>query len=91
MRFLTPPSSATIAMDSRCAFSKMRGAAPMTVGCDAARLSTILSTLPSMAVGKPISSGSASMTLPKACASGSHRKFRSSGPSMSNASIAAAV
>jgi hypothetical protein len=32
-----------------CAFSKMRGAAPMNVGFTTPRLSTILSTLPSMA------------------------------------------
>ncbi len=69
----------------------MRGTAPMKVGRTAARLSPILSTRPSITVGKPISSGSASSTLPNECASGSHNKPRSSGPRLFSASTAAAV
>ena len=45
----------------------------MMVGRMTVRFSMILSTLPSMTVGNPIASGSANMTLPNACASGSHR------------------
>ncbi len=71
--FLSPPSLAIISLIRPCTFSKMRGTAPMIVGWMIARFSTILSTRPSMTVGKPIASGSASITLPKACASGSHR------------------
>jgi len=69
----------------------MRGTAPMKVGRTAARLSTILSTRPSIAVANPTISGSASITLPNECASGSHKWFRSSGPKMFRASTAAAV
>ena len=50
----------------------------MKVGWTTARLSTILSTRPSMAVGKPICSGRVSSTLPKTWASGSQRYCRSS-------------
>ena len=53
---LRPPSCAIIIVMRAWAFSKMRGAAPMKVGFTTARLSTILSTRPSMAVGKPICS-----------------------------------
>lgn len=51
----------------------------------------ILSTRPSIAVGKPICSGSAGITVPTPCARGSDRKLRSSGPRMLSASMAAAV
>ena len=51
----------------------MRGTAPMMVGLMTVRFSMILSTRPSMTVVNPIASGNDSMTLPKACASGSHR------------------
>ncbi len=68
-----PPSSAIISVIRPCTFSKMRGTAPMMVGRMMARFSTILSTRPSITVGKPITSGSASITLPNECASGSQR------------------
>ncbi len=72
-----------------CAFSKIRGAAPMNVGWTTARLSTILSTRPSIAVGKPICSWTASSTWPNECASGSQRNCRSSAPISRVPSIAA--
>ena len=71
--FLTPPSLTIISLIRLCTFSKMRGTAPMIVGLMIARFSTILSTRPSMTVGKPIASGRASMTLPNAWDSGSQR------------------
>ena len=72
-----------------CAFSKMRGAAPMNVGFTTARLSMILSTRPSTAVAKPIASWVDSSTLPNECAIGSQRYCRSSSVRISCASIAA--
>ena len=77
-----PPSSAIIVWMRPCAFSKMRGAAPMKVGLTTARFSTILSIRPSMAVGKPICRGSVRSTLPNTCASGSQRYCRSSSERM---------
>ena len=60
------------------AFSKMRGAAPMKVGFTTPRLSTILSTLPSMAAEKPMAIWVDISTLPNECAIGSQRNSRSS-------------
>ena len=60
-----------------CAFSKMRGAAPMKVGFTIARFSMILSTRPSTAVAKPQASWVERSTLPKTWAIGSHRNWRS--------------
>ena len=68
-----PPSLAIISVIRPCTFSKIRGTAPMIVGRMTARFSMILSTRPSMTVVKPICNGSASITLPNACANGSHR------------------
>ena len=61
---LAPPSAACIVTMRPCAFSKMRGAAPMKVGFTTARFSMILSTRPSTAVGKPTPSWEHSNTLP---------------------------
>ena len=63
-----------------CAFSKMRGAAPMNVGLTTARFSTILSTRPSIAVANPHANWAVIRTLPNACAIGSHINCRSSSP-----------
>ena len=71
-----------------CAFSKMRGAAPMNVGFTTPRFSTILSTRPSMAVAKPQASWAESSTLPNEWAIGSHRNCRSSSWRMSWTSMA---
>ena len=49
-----------------CAFSKMRGAAPMNVGLTTARLPTILSTRPSIAVTNPHARCVVIRTLPRA-------------------------
>ena len=65
-----------------CAFSKMRGAAPMNVGLTTARFSTILSTRPSIAVANPHASWAVTRTLPNACAIGNHSNCRSSSPRM---------
>ena len=75
---LTPPSAACIVMIRPCAFSKMRGAAPMKVGFTTARLSMILSTRPSMAAEYPQAIWVDISTLPKECAIGSQRNSRSS-------------
>ena len=85
----SPPSACCMVMIRPCAFSKMRGAAPMNVGFTTPRLSTILSTRPSMAVAKPQASWVDSSTLPNECAIGSHRNWRSFSSRMSCASIAA--
>ena len=85
----SPPSAACIVTIRACAFSKMRGAAPMKVGFTIARLSMILSTRPSTAVAKPQASWVESSTLPNECAIGSHRNWRSSSLRMSWAWIAA--
>ena len=71
--FLAPPSAAGMVTIRACAFSKIRGAAPMKVGLMTARLSMILSTRPSTAVGNPMASWVVNSTLPKECASGSQR------------------
>ena len=60
------------------------------VGRTVARFSTSLSTRPSTAVVKPISSCAASSTLPKMCDSGSQRYWTSSARSRPSSSIAAA-
>ena len=80
---LAPPSAACIMTIRLCAFSKMRGAAPMNVGFTVAQLSTIFSTRPSTAVAKPQASWAESSTLPNECAIGSHRNCRSSSSRMS--------
>ena len=67
----------------------MRGAAPMNVGFTTPRLSTILSTRPSMAVAKPHASWAESSTLPNEWAIGSHRNCRSVSSRMSWTSMAA--
>ena len=54
-----------------------------------ARLSTILSIRPSIAVAKPICRGRVSRFFPKTCASGSHRYWTSSSLRMLMASVAA--
>ena len=74
---LAPPSAACMVTMRACAFSKIRGAAPMNVGFTMPRLSTILSTRPSMAAGKPHASWVESSTLPNECAIGSQRNSRS--------------
>ena len=84
-----PPSPSIIIWMRAYAFSKMRGAAPMKVGFTTARLSTILSIRPSMAVVKPICSGSVRRFLPKKCASGSQRYWTSVSSRMLMASVAA--
>jgi hypothetical protein len=66
------------------------GRAPMKVGLMTAKLSTILSILPSIAVGKPICRGRASRILPKTCDSGSQRNCRSFWSRIPIESIAAA-
>ena len=85
---LAPPSACAIVTMRPYAFSKMRGAAPIQVGRTTARLSMILSTRPSTAVGKPIASWVVSSTLPNECAIGSHRYCRSSRRRMPVAAIA---
>ena len=85
---LTPPSAACIVMIRPCAFSKMRGAAPMKVGFTTARLSMILSTRPSMAAEKPHAIWVDISTLPNECAIGSQRNSRSSSLRMFCARIA---
>ena len=75
---LAPPSAACMVTMRAYAFSKIRGAAPMNVGFTMPRLSTILSTRPSMAAGYPTASWVDSSTLPKECAIGSQRNSRSS-------------
>ena len=85
---LAPPSAACIVTMRACAFSKIRGAAPMNVGFTTPRLSTILSTRPSIAAGYPIASCVESSTLPKECAIGSQRNSRSFSLRMSLAWIA---
>lgn len=60
-------------------FSKMRGAAAMTVGLTTPRLSAILSRRPSITVGTPMPIITTSSSLPNECDSGSHRKCRSDG------------
>ena len=84
-----PPSEACMVTIRPCAFSKMRGAAPMKVGRTTARLSMILSTRPSTAVAKPQASWVESSTLPNECAIGSHRNCRSFSSRMSCAWMAA--
>ena len=84
-----PPSAACIITIRACAFSKMRGAAPMNVGFTTPRLSTILSTRPSIAVANPQASCVESSTLPKEWAIGSQRNCRSRSSRMFWASIAA--
>ncbi len=74
---LAPPSAACMVTILPWAFSKIRGAAPMKVGFTTARLSTIRSTRPSMAVGNPQAIWVESSTLPKECAIGSQRNCRS--------------
>ena len=61
----------------------------MNVGLMTERFSTIWSTLPSMAVAKPICACAASRTLPNECDSGSQRYCTSSTDRMSTASTAA--
>ena len=85
---LAPPSAGCMVTIRPCAFSKMRGAAPMKVGFTTPRFSTILSTRPSMAVAKPHASWVESSTLPNECAIGSHRNCRSSSSRMFCALIA---
>ncbi len=87
--FFAPPSCSCIATIRPCAFSKMRGAAPMKVGFTTARLSMIFSTRPSIAVANPMASWVESSTLPNECAIGSQRNCRSSSLRMFCASIAA--
>ena len=86
---LAPPSACCMVTIRPWAFSKMRGAAPMNVGFTTPRLSTILSTRPSMAVAKPQASWVESSTLPNEWAIGSHRNCRSLSSRMSCAWIAA--
>ena len=86
---LAPPSASCIITIRACAFSKMRGAAPMNVGFTTPRLSTIFSTRPSIAVAKPQASCADSSTLPNEWAIGSHRNCRSVSSRMSCALIAA--
>ncbi len=86
---LAPPSACCIITIRACAFSKMRGAAPMNVGFTMPRFSTILSTRPSIAVAKPQASCAESSTLPNEWAIGSHRNWRSLSSRMCWASIAA--
>ena len=85
---LAPPSAACMVMIRPCAFSKMRGAAPMNVGFTTARLSMILSTRPSMAAAKPHAIWVDISTLPKECAIGSQRNSRSVSSRMFCAAIA---
>jgi hypothetical protein len=85
---LAAPSLCAIVTMRPCAFSKIRGAAPIQVGRTTARFSTILSTRPSTAVGNPIASWVFSSTLPNECAMGSHRYCRSSRPTMPVAATA---
>ena len=84
-----PPSLCCMVMMRPCAFSKIRGAAPMKVGFTMPRFSTILSTRPSIAVANPQASCVERSTLPNECAIGSHRNCRSSSCRMSCTSIAA--
>lgn len=80
---LTLPSFALTPLPSNCAwmaeyaFSKMRGAPPMTVGLMSCRFSTILSMRPSIAVSVPVLMEMYSRKRPIRCASGSQRKCRS--------------
>ena len=87
--FLMPFSPANISAMRPCAFSKMRGGPAMKVGLMTAMFSTILSTRPSTAVGKPICSPVATSILPKTCESGSQRNWRSSSVKVPIASMTA--
>ena len=68
-------------------FSKMRGTPARKVGRICPRFSTSFSTRPSTAVQKPIRSCAASSTLPRECASGTQRYWRSSMDRMPSASM----
>ena len=85
---LAPPSAACMVTIRACAFSKIRGAAPMNVGFTTPRLSTILSTRPSIAQAKPQAIWVDISTLPNECAIGSQRNSRSVSSRMFCASIA---
>ncbi len=85
---LAPPSAACMVTMRAWAFSKIRGAAPMNVGFTTPRLSTILSTRPSMAHANPHAICVDINTLPKECAIGSQRNSRSVSSRIPWASIA---
>ena len=71
---LAPPSAACMVMIRPCAFSKMRGAAPMNVGFTTAEVVDDLVD-PAVDGGRRSRrrAGSDSSTLPNECAIGSHR------------------